>query len=105
MEDDPLAMKLLHEIREKVEDLGTIEYRLDQVEIGHSQLRETVKGNGDPGLQDDIRSLRSSIDMTLRTEIVKQSWWTVDPAVVAKWVAIGAGVVAYIVEVVLPSSR
>lgn len=107
MEDDPLAMELLKEIREKVGGFETLEYRLDQVEIGHGQLKETVKGNGEPGLQDDIRSLRNSLDMNLirGDKVVKPSWWAVDPAIIAKWVAIGAGVVAYIVEILLPLSR
>lgn len=105
MEDDPLAMQLLEEIREKVGGFETLEYRLDQIEIGHRELKSDVRGNGEPGLREDMRSLRNSLDMNLRNPVVKPSWWAVDPAIIAKWVAIGAGVVAYIVEILLPLSR
>jgi len=65
-------------------------------------LIEAVGTDGKNGLIEEMRSFRNSLDMHLVTRVEKKP---VNPQWVAQWVAIGAGVIAYIVEILLPLWR
>ena len=65
-------------------------------------LVEIVGTDGRNGLIEEMRHFSNSLDHQLRT---KTEGKRIDPQWVAQWVAIGAGVIAYIVEILLPLWR
>lgn len=63
-------------------------------------LVEVVGTEGKNGLIEEMRFFRNSLDMHLNK---KEK--TIDPQWIAMWVAIGAGVITYIVEILIPLLR